>query len=625
MVPQPHLLVVGEQRPVHHLGRDRDARQQLKAEPRTAKVAVRAERLHQEHRLDAHAVRPLFVEARLVAHGHALHEGDWHLGAARRRREAVRPLVHVEECPDAVPGAVQVVEAVLEQRLPREHIELCARRPHREARTGQLDVPLQDPRVGAALCKRRLAKVYRARRVDRAVVVLRPAVVQVRRRSIDHARVHRGRLVVRQRGVGARGADRVVRLGDVQRVLAADLGKVVGGLALVDALAALHGLLEPRGPPRPSRAVTQVRLAHALLLRGVLARLGHRHGAVGRQDRRAPAPDGVDERRRRALVQEARQVRRGEPRPHRVVGVQRHADRVEVRPHLAHQPLVYKQMRRVVGHNDVRGEHGVARHRRAAHVEHPRNLVERRQDIGPAALLREPCAHGRELVGGRHARILERVLVRGREHRRGALLPHGVHEVALDVAQRTVRLGERRRELVGGCVGEEAGVNAHAAAARQRMREPCWPVAHARLADLVQRPVGVELLGCLDVVAPVGKEVRRVAQDDGGACAAGETRDVRATRIARRRVLGRMCVFGRDDVGVDLCVAHLGTQRGEARGRVGRLRTRLGRPGGKQRALLVHGAAGRGVRARGEATHGLIGGTPRGAHLHFYEDSRHGA
>ena len=162
-------------------------------------------------------------------------------------------------------------------------------------------------------------------------------------------------------------------------------------------------------------------------------------------------------------------------------------------------------------------------------------------------------------------------------------------------------------------------------AARQRMREPCWPVAHARLADLVQRPVGVELLGCLDVVAPVGKEVRRVAQDDGGACAAGETRDVRATRIARRRVLGRMCVFGRDDVGVDLCVAHLGTQRGEARGRVGRLRTRLGRPGGKQRALLVHGAAGRGVRARGEATHGLIGGTPRGAHLHFYEDSRHGA
>lgn len=54
------------------------------------------------------------------------------------------------------------------------------------------------------------------------------------------------------------------------------------------------------------------------------------------------------------------------------------------------------------------------------------------------------------------------------------------------------------------------------------VEHPLIPVLDVLLSDLVEHPVGIELLTRLDVVPRVGEEVRLGRSDDGDACRAGE-------------------------------------------------------------------------------------------------------
>ena len=131
--------------------------------------------------------------------------------------------MHVQKRTNAVTRAVQIVQSILEERLACEHIELRTRCALRKLGARQGNVALQHTCIRPLLLWRGCAKVHRACRIDRAVVVLRPRVVQVRRDAVDQRRILERRLIMGQGGIGTRRADGIVRLhAGIQWVLGAD-------------------------------------------------------------------------------------------------------------------------------------------------------------------------------------------------------------------------------------------------------------------------------------------------------------------------------------------------------------------------------------------------------------------
>ncbi len=137
---QPGALARHEQLAVDQPPVDRTERDHVPAVPVPLRAAQLLVARHEGQVLDADAPAARLVVARL----------DRQQVAGTQRhvphvlgREAHRPLVHAQVVPDAVAGAVPVVEPRLPERLPREHLEALAGGAGRELRRGDRDVPAQ--------------------------------------------------------------------------------------------------------------------------------------------------------------------------------------------------------------------------------------------------------------------------------------------------------------------------------------------------------------------------------------------------------------------------------------------------------------------------------------------------
>src|SRR5690606_36869768 len=117
--------------------------------------------------LRADAVGAVLVITGLVGNDHARLERHAVAG-----RDADRALVHAEEVPDAVAGAVGIGDSVLPQELPREDIDLRAGGPLREPRHRDSDHALEHARIAVTLFGGAVAGRERARDVGRAAQIL---------------------------------------------------------------------------------------------------------------------------------------------------------------------------------------------------------------------------------------------------------------------------------------------------------------------------------------------------------------------------------------------------------------------------------------------------------------------
>lgn len=225
-------------------------RHPLKPEPSpVAKVPPRLDLLDDQHALEPDAVRALLVVPRLVRHGVAGHERGAEVGCtvgdADLRLVDGKVLPETMTCTmTAVRGGERpvsqmrtgskqmqrdaLIHALAPERRASQCIDRISRRPFREDERVDSDVALQDSSERALLFASRLAKVHRARRVDRAVTVehcvsgrrsqarignaqvLRARVVQVGRVPRDGRRSVWRRLVVRK---GCRWQDRCQSVG----------------------------------------------------------------------------------------------------------------------------------------------------------------------------------------------------------------------------------------------------------------------------------------------------------------------------------------------------------------------------------------------------------------------------
>mmetsp|Transcript_3887 Transcript_3887/g.8019 ORF Transcript_3887/g.8019 Transcript_3887/m.8019 type:complete len:219 (+) Transcript_3887:109-765(+) len=116
----------------------------------TSELILRSHLLDDEHVLVAHAEGALLVVARLVGEGHALLQPHL-VGGLAHQAHAVRALVHVQERPNAVAGAVAVVEPCLPHRRAHHCVQHVAGGATREDRLVQGNVRLHDAREAPLL------------------------------------------------------------------------------------------------------------------------------------------------------------------------------------------------------------------------------------------------------------------------------------------------------------------------------------------------------------------------------------------------------------------------------------------------------------------------------------------
>jgi len=145
VVLQPLLLLLGEHALLDHARLDRHAGKALEPEPDgPVKLAPSPHAAHSQRRLDAHPPSAIVIKARLVGDNVSGHQRH---GA----REPLRALMHSQERPKPVPGAVPVVQAIPPKRLARQNVKLMTRGAFWEDRTVDRDMALQDARKRVTL------------------------------------------------------------------------------------------------------------------------------------------------------------------------------------------------------------------------------------------------------------------------------------------------------------------------------------------------------------------------------------------------------------------------------------------------------------------------------------------
>ena len=87
-------------------------------------------------------------------------------------RESMWTFVYSKETPEAVPGSMPIVHAVLPELVSRKYVELSTTCASGEGNCIDRDMPLQDACEGFALLESRLLEVYCTRRITSAVKVL---------------------------------------------------------------------------------------------------------------------------------------------------------------------------------------------------------------------------------------------------------------------------------------------------------------------------------------------------------------------------------------------------------------------------------------------------------------------
>ena len=196
---QPHI----DQLPTH-----RHHSHMLESQIRLiAKTMLRLHFLGHDDILDPDPEIAVLVVARLIGQHVAGGQGD--LAVLDARADPDGTLVDVEVRPDAVPGAVPVVEALLPEELAREGVEREAGRAFGEDGGVERDDAFEDQSVGRAFQGRWGAEVQGPRRVGGAVQVLGAGVAEVDGGGVDDGAVARFGFVVDDGCVGARGGDGV--------------------------------------------------------------------------------------------------------------------------------------------------------------------------------------------------------------------------------------------------------------------------------------------------------------------------------------------------------------------------------------------------------------------------------
>src|SRR5690606_29370123 len=174
--------------------------------------------LDQHQVLDANAVFAGLVVAGLVREDHPGHQlliGP-RLPAARLG-DALRPFVNREEAADTVARAVRVVDARRPQELPRQRVELRADGALRERLHRESDMALEHAGEAILLLGRGFSQTvggsdpYRAGDVGRAVGILAARVDQIDAARLDLQVAVLVHAVMRDRGMGPGGGDRVER------------------------------------------------------------------------------------------------------------------------------------------------------------------------------------------------------------------------------------------------------------------------------------------------------------------------------------------------------------------------------------------------------------------------------
>src|SRR5438105_4419834 len=180
--------------------------------------------------------------------------------------------MHAQIAPDAMAGAVVVIEPLLPERAARKGVQLRACRPFRKAREGERDMPLKHAREAVAHLVAGLADRDRAGDVGRAIEILRAGVEEVERSGFEAALGLGHRAVMHDRAVWAGAGDRREAQIAEQLALAPKGFEPVAGGDLAE-LAFGRLAREPGEKAGDRGAVAAVRGAGAVKLDRVLAGL----------------------------------------------------------------------------------------------------------------------------------------------------------------------------------------------------------------------------------------------------------------------------------------------------------------------------------------------------------------
>ena len=153
--------------------------------------------------LNADAVAPGFVVARLVGQGHARRDG-------RHDRVLADPLgvfMHRQEVADAVACAVVIVETVRPKGLAGESVDLIAARAVWKAQGRQPDMALENQGVVFFPDGGRFVETDGARRVGGAVQILSAGIDQEQAVTPDHRAAVGGGVVMAHGAIGVGAGD----------------------------------------------------------------------------------------------------------------------------------------------------------------------------------------------------------------------------------------------------------------------------------------------------------------------------------------------------------------------------------------------------------------------------------
>src|SRR5881275_1982665 len=116
--------------------------------------------------------------------------------------------MHAQIAPDAMSGAVVVIEPLLPERAARKGVQLRACRPFRKAREGERDMPLKHAREPVAHLVGWRTDCDRTGDVGRAVEILRPGIEEIERAGFETALGFGHRTVMHDRAVWAGAGNR---------------------------------------------------------------------------------------------------------------------------------------------------------------------------------------------------------------------------------------------------------------------------------------------------------------------------------------------------------------------------------------------------------------------------------
>ena len=458
----------------------------------------------------------LDVHARLVGGDHArLLHGV--LGARRgfMPAEAVGALVHAHQVAHAVPRAAAIVDAHIPDRAAREDIQTDARHALQKLGVRQIQHAAQNGGEMLLLFVRHRAEREGAGNIRRALQILAAGVDEQQVARLELRVALRRGAVMHHRGVGAIGADRVEARGDEVLLFLAERQQLVADADFRHRDFA-DVLLEPVHQPRNRHAVLHVRPAQVIQLHVVLDGLHHR-GRVLRADdfsffQRVHQRGGQLARVRQHLHIRLKPLQR---RNDLVIAAHIHAlVRKRFAHGVVHLGFIDEPVHVLLPDDQIAHHHRRVEHVAAAHIEHPRDVIQHVEHMELRAALGHRLANRAHLALHALTGVLliedERLFLR---HRR-AILPKVAEPVARIAQQRAAFRG-RLAHILREFLADHAEIHAQRVVFMQQRGEVFLQLRRARRAHAHQRDAAPGNLPlCLNEVAAVHKQRRLFFPDD---------------------------------------------------------------------------------------------------------------